>query len=73
MWIIYMTIKDSKKQVKEYPVGSQDTEVEAKAFAHGYASAVVIHTKDASYEEVYGMIRIARIDKTEELNEKGNK
>ena len=65
-------IKNDKNKAQEYPVGSQDTEIEAKAFVDGWTSAVETHTKDAKYEEVLGMFRIARIDKTEELNEKGN-
>ena len=73
MWIIYLTIKDSKAKVVEHPVGTKDTEVEAKAFVEGWASAIVTHTKDAKYEEVFSMFRVARIDKTEELNEKGDK
>ena len=73
MWIIFIAIKDAKKKVQEHPVGSKDTEIEAYAFVDGWVNAIVTHTKDAKYEEVLGMFRIARIDQTEELNEKGDK
>ena len=69
MWIVFITIKNDKNKAQEYPVGSQDTEIEAKAFVDGWTSAVETHTKDAKYEEVLSMFRIARIDETE-LDEK---
>ena len=71
MWIIYLTIKDAENKIQEHPIGSKDTEVEAHAFVDGWANAIVTHTEKASFGEVLGMFRIARIDQTE-LNEKGN-
>ena len=70
MWIIYLTLKDDEGKIKEIPIGSQETQLEADAFMRGWANAIVTHTEEAELSKILGMFRITRIGE-EEINEKG--
>jgi len=63
-------LKDDENKIKEIPIGSQETEVEANAFMYGWANAIVTHTEEAELSKVLGMFRIALIGE-EKISEEG--
>ena len=72
-YLIKLTIKD-----KAWEIGATETEIEAKAYASGYCSAIINHTSDdmddKAKQEIANQFSIVRIgDENKEVKSTGAK